>query len=98
MQRCSVAVDYDGGPLEGPSRAPMPSQLHEVLASLVRDRPQLAVTLVKRALGIDLGSSAARVSSETLSELEPAEYRADAVFELVIDGEDRPTRALIVEV
>lgn len=45
-----------------------------------------------------MGASAARVSSETLSELEPAEYRADAVFELVIEGEDRPTRALIVEV
>lgn len=76
----------------------MPSQLHEVLASLVREHPELAVTLVERALGIELGGTAARVSSETLSEIKPAEYRADAVFELLRDGEDAPARALIVEV
>ncbi len=76
----------------------MPSQLHEVLATLVREHPELAVTLVERALGIELSGTAARISSETLSEIKPAEYRADAVFELLQAGEDKPARALIVEV
>ncbi len=77
----------------------MPSQLHEVLASLVRGHPELAVTLVQRALGLDLGGPlVARISGETLSEVEPAKYRADAVFELVREGEEKPARALIIEV
>ncbi len=77
----------------------MPSQLHEVLAALVREHPELAITLVQRALGLDLGGPfVARISGETLSEIEPAEYRADAVFELLRDGEEKPSRALIVEV
>ncbi|MGH1348749.1 MAG: hypothetical protein ACRBN8_44850 [Nannocystales bacterium] len=77
----------------------MPSQLHEVLAGLVREHPKLAVTLVERVLGVELGGPVeAHISSETLSEIEPAEYRADAVFELVRTGETKPMRALIVEV
>lgn len=77
----------------------MPSQLHEILADLVREHPELAITLLRRVLGVELGGAVeAHISSETLSEVEPAEYRADAVFELVRPGETKPARALIVEV
>lgn len=77
----------------------MPSQLHEVLVALLREHPEAAVTLVERALGVTFeGGLQARRSSETLAELDPAEYRADAVFELVPEGESKPTRAFIVEV
>ena len=77
----------------------MPSQLHEVLVSLLREHPNTAVTLVEGALGLAFGRGVqVRPSSETLAEVDPAEYRADAVFELVPEGADTPTRALIVEV
>lgn len=77
----------------------MPSQLHEVLVALLREHPEAAVALIERALGLAFGGDVrARRSSETLAEVDPAEYRADAVFELVPEGASKPTRALIVEV
>ncbi|MEM6293015.1 MAG: hypothetical protein AAGA54_17195 [Myxococcota bacterium] len=75
----------------------MLSQLHEVLVALLREQPEVAAVLIERAFGLRLGGEV-RVSAETLREVEPAEYRADAVLELRSAGADRPERAVIVEV
>lgn len=73
--------------------------MHEVLVALLREHPDAAVMLLDRALGLALGDEVrVRPSSETLAEVDPAEYRADAVFELVPGGADKPSRAFIVEV
>ncbi len=57
------------------------------------------MTLVERVLGVELGGPVEpRISGETLSEVEPAEYRADAVFELIREGQTKPAWAVIVEV
>ena len=77
----------------------MPSQLHEVLVALLREHPESAVTLLKRALGLDLGPEIRpRTSAESLSEIEPAEYRADAVIELFSGDSEAPVGAVVVEV
>ena len=77
----------------------MPSHLHEVLVSSLRDHPDAAATVIERALGLSLGDQVqVRASSETLAEVDPAEYRADAVFELVLGSAEWPSRAFIVEV
>ncbi len=77
----------------------MPSQLHEILVALLREHPESAVTLLRRTLGLDLGPGVrARTRAESLSEVEPAEYRADAVIELVSEPEEVPRGAMILEV
>ena len=58
----------------------MPSQLHEVLLQLFRNRPGLAPELLRDALHQELPSyTEARIDSADLSEVQPAEYRADLV-------------------
>jgi len=61
----------------------MPSHLHESLVFLVRENPRLVEHLLRAVLGVELeGEVVPRPSAETLSEVQPAEYRADVVFEL----------------
>jgi hypothetical protein len=58
----------------------MPSQLHEALLSLFRNRPELAPELLRDALHIQLPAySEARIESADLTDLQPAAYRADLV-------------------
>jgi len=74
----------------------MPSQLHESLLMLFRNQPALAPELIRGALGGDLPPyRSARVVAADLSEIQPAEYRADLVVELLEDG---VAHGLIVEV
>jgi hypothetical protein len=74
----------------------MPSQLHEVLLQLFRNRPALAPELLRDALHQELPSySEARIDSPDLSEIQPAEYRADLVV-LLLDGV--PVFGIVVEV
>ena len=74
----------------------MPSQLHEVLLQLFRNRPALAPELLRDALHQELPSyTEARIDSADLSEVQPAEYRADLVV-LLLDGV--PVFGIVVEV
>lgn len=74
----------------------MPSQLHEVLLQLFRNRPELAPELLRDALHQELPAyTEARIDSADLNEVQPAEYRADLVV-LLFDGV--PVFGIVVEV
>jgi hypothetical protein len=79
------------------SLARMPSQLHESHLFLFRNQPTLAADLICSALGVKLPSyNEARIASADLTEVQPAEYRADMVVELW-QG-DVPVYGIVVEV
>src|SRR5262245_30353472 len=64
----------------------MPSQLHESHLLLFRNQPTLAADLIRDALHEEVPSyQGARVLSADLTELQPAEYRADLVIQLTND-------------
>ncbi len=74
----------------------MPSQLHEVLVSFFQERPELAPLLLEQSLGVALPVySEVKVESATLSDVNPAEYRADVVI-LLYSG--APVLGIVVEV
>jgi hypothetical protein len=75
----------------------MPSHLHEVLTEMFRDRPALAADLLAGPLGIAVPDfHKARLSPGELTDVNPTEYRADAVVTLNVA--DRPVFAVVVEV
>ena len=70
---------------------------HEVLVDLFKNRPALGAELLTEALGVALPAyTEARLISIDLTQIQPAEYRADVVV-LLLDG-DVPKWVLIVEV
>ena len=74
----------------------MPSQLHEALLLLFRNRPALAPELLRDALQIELPVYAeARIDSADLTDIQPAEYRADLIV-LLLHG--APVLGIVVEV
>jgi hypothetical protein len=74
----------------------MPSQLHESHLLLFRNQPALAAELIRGALGVKLPSyREVRVVSADLSNVQPAEYRADMVIQL---SKGAPVYGIIVEV
>jgi hypothetical protein len=74
----------------------MPSQLHEALLLLFRNRPPLAPELLRDALHVELPAySEVQLQSADLSDIQPAEYRADLVV-LLYDG--KPVLGIVVEV
>jgi hypothetical protein len=75
----------------------MPSMAHEILVDLFKNRPSLAAEMLVEVLGLSLPPySEARITSADLTEIQPAEYRADIVVLLLQDG--APVRVVIVEV
>ena len=75
----------------------MPSMAHEILVDLFKNRPSLAAEILVEALGLSLPSyTRARLASFDLTDIQPAEYRADVVV-LLLDGE-RAVRVIVVEV
>jgi hypothetical protein len=75
----------------------MASMAHEVIVDLFKNRPSLGAELLSEALGVALPSyTEARLISIDLTQIRPAEYRADVVV-LLLDG-DVPIWVLIVEV
>src|SRR5262249_33169453 len=77
--------------------ATMPSMAHEVLVDLFKNRPALAAELLVEVLGEALPPyTEARLASTDLTEIQPAEYRADAV--VVLLAGDVPVQVIIVEV
>lgn len=74
----------------------MPSRLHEDLLRLFQNRPALAAELARQALQAELPQYAeARVDSTNLSDVRPAELRADLVVVLMQEG---PVHGIVVEV
>ncbi|MFG1878123.1 hypothetical protein ACGFIV_25045 [Sphaerisporangium sp. NPDC049003] len=74
----------------------MPSQEHEALILLFKNRPELAAELLVEALGMPVpGYREARVESGDLTECPPVEYQADAV---VVFSDSDPVLAVVVEV
>jgi hypothetical protein len=70
---------------------------HEILVDLFKNRPSLAAEILAEVLGVPIPPYAqARLVSTELNEIQPAEYRADAVI-VLLDG-DTPVRVIIVEV
>ncbi len=58
----------------------MASMAHEILVDLFRNRPSLAAEILTEALGVPLPSyTEARLASIDLTQVQPAEYRADVV-------------------
>jgi len=75
----------------------MPSMAHEILVDLFKNRPSLAAEILVEVLGVSLPSyTEARLASTDLTEIQPAEYRADVV--VVLLDRDVPVRVIIVEV
>jgi hypothetical protein len=73
----------------------VPSQLHEALLVLFRNRPELAPELLQMALGVELPTyTEARIESADLTDVQPAEYRADLVV-LLLNG--KPVLGIVVE-
>jgi hypothetical protein len=74
----------------------MPSQLHEVLVLLFKNRPELAPVLLREALHLELPAyTEVRLESAELTDVMPTEYRADLVVLLV---HDKPVLGIVVEV
>jgi hypothetical protein len=70
---------------------------HETLVDLFKNRPSLGAELLSEALGIALPAyTEARIISVDLTQIRPAEYRADLVV-LLLDG-DLAASVLIIEV
>ena len=62
----------------------MPSMAHEVLVDLFKNRPELGPEMLTEALGVALPSyNEARLLSIDLTQIRPAEYRADVVVVLL---------------
>lgn len=75
----------------------MPSMAHEILVDLFKNRPSLAAEILVEALGIALPAyTEARLASIDLTEIQPAEYRADVV--VLLHDESDAVRVVIVEV
>ncbi|MBK8257561.1 MAG: hypothetical protein IPK82_33445 [Polyangiaceae bacterium] len=75
----------------------MASMAHEILVDLFKNRPSLGAELLTEALGVALPAyTEARLISIDLTQIRPAEYRADVVVLLL--GGDGPVWVLIVEV
>lgn len=73
----------------------MPSQLHEALLLLFRNRPALAPKLLTAALRQRMPQhTKVRIESAELNDIQPAEYRADLVMSLL---DDVPSRGIVVE-
>ena len=74
----------------------MPSHLHEALLLLFRNRPTLAPELLREALNLQLPDyTDVRIDSADLTDIQPAEYRADLVVLLV---RDMPVLGIVLEV
>jgi len=70
---------------------------HEILVDLFKNRPSLAAEILAEVLGVSLPPySEARLASADLTEIQPAEYRADVV--VVLLDHDTPVRTIVVEV
>jgi hypothetical protein len=76
----------------------MPSITHEGVVELFRKRPALAAEILRDVLGQPVPAfNKARIESADLTEIVPADRRADLVVVLV-DEQQRPAMSIVVEV
>jgi hypothetical protein len=75
----------------------VPSFLHELLADLFRERPTLALELLRTGAGIRLEGATVERGSIDLSQVVPTEYRADAVT-VLRDPAGRAIAVVVAEV
>ena len=74
----------------------MPSQRHELFLLMFQNRPSLAVELLREVFGVEVPKhSEVRTGSAGLTDVQPAEYRADLV--VVLWAAERPVLGIIVE-
>ncbi|WP_437304496.1 hypothetical protein [Sorangium sp. So ce388] len=77
----------------------MPSVTHEALVELFKNRPRLAAEMLQDALGHPVPAFAeARVTSSDLTEIVPADRRADVIVVLLVGEQQQPAMAIVVEV
>lgn len=77
----------------------MSSLEHEMLVDLLREHPDLVISLLRAAFGIAIeGELEVAASSENLTELQPTERRADLVLIARAPHSEIPTHAAVVEV
>ncbi|MES1240321.1 MAG: hypothetical protein ABUT39_01755 [Acidobacteriota bacterium] len=75
----------------------MPSMAHEILLNLFKNRPSLAAEILSEVLGVSMPAYIeASIASGDLTQIQPAEYRADAV--VVLRDARRSVRVIVVEV
>ena len=74
----------------------VPSLLHEIIVELFRSRGEIAAELLQRC-GLTVAHTHAELGSIDLSQVAPAEYRADVVI-ILRDHDDRAVTGVIVEV
>lgn len=73
----------------------MPSQRHEVILLLLRNRPELAAILLRDALQVELPKyTEVRVEAADFTQVDPTEYRADLALLL---HRGRPVLGIIAE-
>lgn len=73
----------------------MPSFTHEIILELFRNRPELAPVLLRDALHVELPQyTRAEIVEATLTDIQPAEYRADLV---VLLHQGVPVFGIVVE-
>jgi hypothetical protein len=76
----------------------MPSHEHEALVRLFREDPSLVPTVLHQWLGLPVPvDPSCSVADSALTETQPAELRADAVF-LLHDARGRTELAVVLEV
>ena len=77
----------------------MPSPPHEVTIELFRKQPKLASRLLSEVLHLELPDyEEARVDSADLPQIQPTEYRADAVITLTRPEDGKPALGVVIEV
>src|SRR5437016_5351376 len=94
MLRCGLTKHLTESRI--PANLVMPSHLHEALLLLFRNRPALAPELLRDALHVQLPDyTDVRIDSADLTDIQPAEYRADLVVLLL---RDTPVLGIVLEV
>ncbi|TDC59780.1 hypothetical protein E1200_31570 [Actinomadura sp. GC306] len=74
----------------------MPSSNHELPLEMVRNRPQLAPTILRTVFGLGLPlDGQVTLASESFAGLNPAELRCDAT--VLLDDPEAPAHGIIVE-
>ena len=74
----------------------MPSSNHELPLEMVRNRPQLAPTILRTVFGLGLPQDGqVTLASESFAGLNPAELRCDAT--VLLDDPKAPAHGIIVE-
>lgn len=74
----------------------MPSFHHDIIVELFRSRGEIAAELL-HTCGVDVAHKRAELGSVDLSQVAPAEYRADVVI-ILRDDDDRAVTGVVVEV